>query len=232
MAEGYSLKVYDPPIKAGFLQKLEQVSTLWLQDKGKTELTFTEGIFDPAILKNHLIMAIESADEKVYAFLDVVPCGIPGMAVYDLIRQLPDAPNGILDMLLCQAFLYFKDKGYQQVNMGLAPLSGIDGRSFAQKTIRYAYEHLRAFGHFKGLRRYKEKFSPAWEKKIPGVRRRLPAPAGAGCTEKGVGNSCLGDLRQFHFSSLPVGEQSQVHQVKKINTHKQSLPQARVTDQV
>lgn len=164
-AEGYVFKVYDPPIKAGLLQKLEQVSTLWLQGKGKPELTFTEGVFDPAILINHPIMTIENADEKVYAFLDVVPSGIPGMAVYDLIRQLPDAPNGILDMLLCQAFLYFKGKGFQKVNMGLAPLSGIDGRSFSQKTIRYAYEHLRAFGHFKGLRKYKEKFSPTWEKK-------------------------------------------------------------------
>ncbi|WP_242917208.1 phosphatidylglycerol lysyltransferase domain-containing protein [Pontibacter liquoris] len=164
-SDGFAFKVYDPPIKAGLLQKLEQVSTLWLQDKGKAELTFTEGVFDAAILKDHPILTIEKADEKVYAFLDVVPCGVPGMAVYDLIRQLPDAPNGVLDMLLCQAFLYFKAKGYRKVNMGLAPLSGIDGRSFQQKTIRYAYEHLRTFGHFKGLRKYKEKFSPAWEKK-------------------------------------------------------------------
>ncbi|HEY4650455.1 MAG TPA: phosphatidylglycerol lysyltransferase domain-containing protein, partial [Pontibacter sp.] len=164
-ADGYVFKVYDPPVKAGLLQKLEQVSSLWLQDKGKAELTFTEGIFDPAILQNHPILTIENADEKVYAFLDVVPSGMPGMAVYDLIRQLPDAPNGILDMLLCRAFLYFKNKGFEKVNMGLAPMSGIDGRNVPQKTIRYAYEHLRAFGHFKGLRKYKEKFSPSWEKK-------------------------------------------------------------------
>ncbi|NEM97441.1 phosphatidylglycerol lysyltransferase domain-containing protein [Pontibacter burrus] len=164
-AEGFIFKVYDPPIKAGLLQKLEQVSTLWLQEKGKAELSFTEGVFDPAILINHPILTIEKADEKVYAFLDVVPSGIPGMAVYDLIRQLPDAPNGILDMLLCQTFLYFKAKGFEKVNMGLAPMSGIDGKNIPQKTIRYAYENLRAFGHFKGLRKYKEKFSPTWEKK-------------------------------------------------------------------
>jgi phosphatidylglycerol lysyltransferase len=49
--------------------------------------------------------------------------------------------------------------------MGLVPMSGINGRNITQKTIRYAYEHLHAFGHFKGLRKYKEKFSPSWEKK-------------------------------------------------------------------
>jgi phosphatidylglycerol lysyltransferase len=163
--EGYIFRVYDPPIKEGLLQKLELVSAQWLLDKGQAEMTFTEGVFDPSMLKNHIIMTIENADEKVYAFLDLVPSGVPDMAVYDLIRQLPDAPNGTLDMLLCKMFLYLKDKGYLKVNMGLAPMSGINGRNITQKTIRYAYEHLHAFGHFKGLRKYKEKFSPSWEKK-------------------------------------------------------------------
>jgi phosphatidylglycerol lysyltransferase len=49
--------------------------------------------------------------------------------------------------------------------MGLAPLSGIEGINLAEKTIRYAYENLKMFGHFKGLRKYKDKFFPRWEKK-------------------------------------------------------------------
>ncbi len=47
----------------------------------------------------------------------------------------------------------------------MAPLSGIEGENLAEKTIHYAYENLKAFGHFKGLRKYKDKFLPVWEQK-------------------------------------------------------------------
>ena len=99
------------------------------------------------------------------AFLNIIPDYAPGEATYDLIRKTEDSPNGVLDMLLAKTFMYLKEKGYTSVNMGLAPLSGIEGVNLAEKTIRYAYENLKAFGHFKGLRKYKDKFFPTWEKK-------------------------------------------------------------------
>ena len=91
-------------------------------------------------------------------------------------------------MLLSKAFLYFKEQGYEKVNLGLAPLSGISGVDLKEKAVKYAYETLRTFGHFKGLRKYKEKFYPAWEKKylvydhsyhllqIPAALRRVSDP--------------------------------------------------------
>jgi phosphatidylglycerol lysyltransferase len=87
------------------------------------------------------------------------------MSSYDLIRKVADAPNGILDLLLIKTFFYLKEQGYQKVNMGLAQLSGIPGTNLTQKTVRFAYENLKAFGQFKGLRKYKEKFNPSWEKR-------------------------------------------------------------------
>ncbi|WP_443944696.1 phosphatidylglycerol lysyltransferase domain-containing protein [Pedobacter sp. AW1-32] len=163
--EGFIFKVYEGPQKEGLLQKLQTVSDNWLRELDQKEVAFTQGVFDKSILKNQTILTIEDQEEKIYAFLNIIPDYAPGEATYDLIRKETDAPNGVLDMLLAKTFLYLKEQGFQSVNMGLAPLSGIDGVDITQKTIKYAYENLRAFAQFKGLRKYKEKFYPSWKKK-------------------------------------------------------------------
>ncbi len=164
-AEGYELKIYKAPIKEGLLQKLEIVSDTWIKELGEKEVAFTQGIFDKSILKTQTILTIEDQEEKVYAFLNIIPDYAEGEATYDLIRKINDGPNGVLDMLLAKTFLYLKEEGFKSVNMGLAPMSGMENVNFTQKTIKYAYENLKAFGQFKGLRKYKEKFHPNWEKK-------------------------------------------------------------------
>lgn len=164
-AEGFDFNVYHAPIKEGLLQKLEKVSDNWLRELGQKEVAFTQGVFDRSILKEQTILTIEDKEEKVYAFLNLVPDFAPGEATYDIIRKVNDGPNGVLDVLLSKTFLYLKEQGYQSVNMGLAPLSGIDGINMTQKTIKYAYDNLKVFAQFKGLRKYKEKFYPSWKKK-------------------------------------------------------------------
>lgn len=163
--DGFLCKIHEAPIQEGLLQKLELVSNQWLAELGQKEITFTEGIFDASILKNQTIITIEDKEERVYAFLNLIPVYKPGMSSYDLIRKVADAPNGILDLLLIKTFFYLKEQGYQKVNMGLAQLSGIPGTNLTQKTVRFAYENLKVFGQFKGLRKYKEKFNPSWEKR-------------------------------------------------------------------
>lgn len=164
-AGGFIFKVNLPNHMDDFLQKLEKVSEHWLKSLNQNEVAFTQGVFDKSILQQHIIITIVDAQEKIHAFLNLVPDYAPGEATYDLIRKEPDAPNGILDMLLAKTYSYLKEEGYTSVNMGLAPLSGIEGNNFTQKTIKYAYENLKAFAQFKGQRKYKEKFFPQWKKK-------------------------------------------------------------------
>ncbi len=164
-SEGFDIRVYQPPIKEGLLQKLEMVSNNWLTVMNQKEIAFTQGVFDRAILKGQTIITVEDKEERVFAFLNLIPDFAPGEATYDLIRKVDDAPNGVLDLLMAKTLIYLKEQGYKSANLGLAPLSGIEGTNLAEKTINYAYENLKAFGHFKGLRKYKEKFFPSWEKK-------------------------------------------------------------------
>ena len=43
-------------------------------------------------------------------------------------------------------------------------MSGIEqGKDFPEKTIKFAYEQIRSFSHYKGLRGFKNKFDPEWQ---------------------------------------------------------------------
>ncbi len=190
-SEGFDIKVYQPPIKEGLLQKLEMVSNNWLSEMKQKEIAFTQGVFDRAILRDQPIITVENQEERVFAFLNLVPDYADGEATYDLIRKVIDAPNGVLDMLMAKTLMYLKENGYKSANLGLAPLSGIEGTNLAEKTISYAYENMKAFGHFKGLRKYKEKFFPVWEDKISCLQLRLSPVTGAFSFAKGIGRQII-----------------------------------------
>lgn len=166
IASGFDLKIFQPPIKEGVIQKLKQVSDEWLIADDREEIVFASGIFDAAELKQQTICVVENAEERIVAFANIIPNYSKGEATYDLIRKANDAPNGVVDFLLVKMFEYFKESGFTRVNMGLAPMAGLDkAENIAERTIKLAYENIRQFGHYKGLRDYKEKFYPEWENK-------------------------------------------------------------------
>ena len=121
-AEGFDIKVYQPPIKDGLLQKLEMVSDKWLSEMNQKEIAFTQGVFDKSILKEQTIITVEDKEEKVFAFLNLIPDFAPGEATYDLIRKINDAPNGVLDLLMAKTLLYMKEKGFRRANLGSCPV--------------------------------------------------------------------------------------------------------------
>lgn len=164
-SDGYTVQIHQAPIKEGLLQKLEQVSNDWIQKLEQKEVAFTQGVFDKLILKEQTIITVEDKEAKVYAFLNIVPDYAQGEATYDLIRKVHDAPNGVLDMILAKTLIFLKEQGYKTVNLGLAPMSGIEGDNLRERTLKYAYENIKTFEHFRGLRKYKDKYFPVWKKK-------------------------------------------------------------------
>lgn len=162
--KGLKAIVHNPPIKDGILQKLKSVSDEWLRDTGRKEIIFSQGMFAWEELKMQTIITVESAEEKIIAFLNIIPDYAEGEGTYDLIRKTTDAPNGIMDFLLVELFNYLKSQNYKSVNLGLAPLSGLDDpQNFPEKSMKYAYEKIKSFSHYKGLRDFKEKFSSHWQ---------------------------------------------------------------------
>ncbi|MHA4895241.1 phosphatidylglycerol lysyltransferase domain-containing protein [Pedobacter sp. PWIIR3] len=164
--QGFVTKIYEAPILDGLLQKLKSVSDEWLSDTGREEIIFSQGMFDHLELKQQTIITIENAEEKIVAFLNVIPDFVKGEGTYDLIRKTADAPNGSIDFIMVALFNYLKARGYLAVNLGFAPLSGLASpENFPERSMKFAYEKISSFSHYKGLRAAKEKFSPAWSNK-------------------------------------------------------------------
>lgn len=163
---GFKATIHEAPVKDGILQKIKSVSDEWLEDMERTEIIFSQGMFDWAELKQQTIITVENAEEKIVAFLNIIPDYAPNESTYDLIRKTADAPNGIMDFILVELFKYLREKQIRYVNLGFAPMSGLDDpHTFPEKSMKFAYEKIRSFSHYKGLRDYKEKFDPTWYNK-------------------------------------------------------------------
>jgi phosphatidylglycerol lysyltransferase len=164
--EGFKSSIHIPPIKDGLLQKLKAVSDEWLDSTNRDEIIFSQGMFRWDELKNRTIITVENPEEKVIAFLNIIPDFVPGEGTYDLIRKTEDSPHGVMDFILVELFKYMKSQNYSKVNLGFAPMSGIgDPHTFPERTMKFAYEKIRSFSHFKGSRNFKDKFFPTWYNK-------------------------------------------------------------------
>lgn len=163
---GYKSNIHTPPIKDGLLQKIKSVSDEWLEDTARSEIVFSQGMFVWEELKQQTLITVENSEEKIVAFLNIIPDFASGEGTYDLVRKTCDAPNGVMDFLIVELFQYLKSQGYLYANMGFAPMSGLnDPHTFKEKSMKFAYEKIRGFSQYKGLREYKEKFVTVWNNK-------------------------------------------------------------------
>ena len=161
--QGYVTNFCHPPLKDGLIQKLKSVSDEWLTQTGRQEIVFSQGMFVEKEIKQQTIITVENHEEKIIAFLNIIPDNVKDEGTYDLLRKTADAPNGIMDYILVELFKYFKATGIRYVNLGFAPLSGLnDPHNFTEKSMKFAYEKIRSFSQYKGQRDYKDKFNPVW----------------------------------------------------------------------
>ncbi|MGE5425425.1 MAG: phosphatidylglycerol lysyltransferase domain-containing protein [Syntrophothermus sp.] len=161
---GYKATVHLPPLKDGLLQKLQAVSGDWLKTTRRTELVFSQGIFIWEEIKQQTVITVENAEELVIAFLNIIPDFAPGEGTYDLIRKTKEAPHGVLEFLLIELFKHLRSQNLKRADIGFVPLSGIKTPStVGERSLKFAYEKLRPFSHYKRMRYFREKFFPEWE---------------------------------------------------------------------
>ncbi len=163
---GYTSHIHFPPIKDGLIQKIKSVSDEWLDYNDRSEIVFSQGMFIWEELKQQTLITVENAEEKIVAFLNIIPSYVKGEGTYDLLRKTADAPNGVMDFILIELFSYLKSQNYSSVNLGFAPMSGLDDpQTFPERSVKFAYEKISGFSQYKGLREYKEKFVTQWYNK-------------------------------------------------------------------
>jgi lysylphosphatidylglycerol synthetase-like protein (DUF2156 family) len=108
------------------------------------------------------------ADGRPVGFLRLVPCygRDPGYSL-DLMRRVPDAPNGVSEFLIANTALTLGAGGFRRLSMNFAAW----GRLFGEGARLSAWERveraiataLNPFFQIRTLRDFNQKFAPEWE---------------------------------------------------------------------
>jgi phosphatidylglycerol lysyltransferase len=163
--EGLSFHVIPPEAVAPALPELRRVSAAWLARRRAAEKGFSLGAFTDEYVARQGVAAVYQGDAMV-AFATLMTTDTKEDASVDLMRYVPSAPPGTMDVLLVRLLLHFKSEGYRRFDLGMAPLSGIEERAFSPHWHRLAhllFEHGESFYNFRGVRSFKDKFAPIWE---------------------------------------------------------------------
>lgn len=173
--DGCTCEVIPPPGVAVLLPELRAISDGWLAEKRTREKGFSLGFFDDAYLC-HCPVAVVRQGTRAIAFTNLWLAGDQEELSLDLMRHLPEAPNGVMEYLFVSLMLWGKEQGFRWLSLGMAPLAGLENRPFAPLWNRIGamiFRHGEEFYNFAGLRQYKAKFDPVWEP------RYLVCPGGA-----------------------------------------------------
>ncbi|WP_157085490.1 GNAT family N-acetyltransferase, partial [Sphingomonas adhaesiva] len=147
------------------MDELARVSDEWVRAKRHEEKGFSLGRFDRDYL-SHFDIALVLIDGRIVAFANLWLTAGRSEASVDLMRQVDDAPPGTMDFLFVHLLQWAQARGYRRFTLGIAPLSGIEGRRLAPawaKAAALVFRHGERFYGFRGLRAYKEKYAPEWE---------------------------------------------------------------------
>ncbi|WP_376975609.1 bifunctional lysylphosphatidylglycerol flippase/synthetase MprF [Arcanobacterium hippocoleae] len=164
-----------PPFDDQTMSQLREVSDSWLGKR--EEMGFSLGFFDPEYLSAGPIGVIKS-DRGFEGFVNIVFIDSARVS-FDLMRFRPDAPGGTMDGIMISLIEWAKALGFQELNIGMAPLSNVGRRAYshgAEKVVKYVHDFGNQIYNFRGLRAYKEKFKPTWKSRylVYSSARSLP----------------------------------------------------------
>jgi phosphatidylglycerol lysyltransferase len=96
----------------------------------------------------------------------------------DLMRRVPDAPPGVMELLLVGAMERFGSYGAQVLSLGLVALADISQEMTAveRKLVRFATDRLHLLENHETLFNFKQKFHPYWESRYLVTNTTLALP--------------------------------------------------------
>lgn len=157
-------------------REFDRVSGEWLKEKKTGKLKFTVGDvgLDEPMDKRYFYA--EDQAGRLMGF--IVFCPFESMKGYmaDVTRHGKEAPGGVTEKIMYEAFQVFKEEGAVYASLGLAPLANLvkEGETARGMTrlLEFVYHNLNSCYGFKDLFRAKEKYSPnEW---LPGYYVYLP----------------------------------------------------------
>ncbi|HEY1072237.1 phosphatidylglycerol lysyltransferase domain-containing protein [Brevundimonas sp.] len=174
--EGATFEVLAPGGARPWAAELRAVSDAWLDHHNGSEKAFSLGRFDIDYLDRSPV-AVAREGGRIVAFANLLTGARGEEAMIDLMRHDPDGPHGIMDYLFTRTAQWARSEGFQRLDLGMAPLSGLEDRRLAPVFARVGalvFEEGGAVYGFQGLRAYKGKFGPAWRPKFIAASTTTP----------------------------------------------------------
>ncbi|MFT3730509.1 MAG: bifunctional lysylphosphatidylglycerol flippase/synthetase MprF [Hyphomicrobium sp.] len=161
-----------------FYQPLKRVSDAWLAQRGHREKGFSLGFYNREYLKRHDV-AVLRHDNRIVAFANFWRNSVASAWTLDLMRQVPQSPEGAMEYLVLKLLEQAKSEGYRWLNLGMAPLSGLPDHRLASRWARVAglfFRYGDRLYNFEGVRIFKSKFKPEWRTKYLAYEHGLRLP--------------------------------------------------------
>ena len=166
--QGYTYELLLPPHHSAIIDRLSIISKEWLSDGGHDERGFAMGYFSPEYMQQCPVVIVRDAAGTIQAFLNQLPADFDKQeATYDLLRNTRTSLGNINDYLLMSFITTLQEQGYNELNLGLCPLVGLDEQdqdknTFLDGVLRFAYANGDRFYSFSGLYKFKVKYEPEW----------------------------------------------------------------------
>jgi len=164
--QGYTWELLQPPHIAAVTSRLREVSDDWLQLPGRQERGFMMGYFSEEYMQQGNLLVARDAAGTIQAFINQIPTYQPEEANFDLLRHTKKSLGNVNDYLLMAFIESCQTQGYERVNLGLCPFSGLDkkaeNKSVIDSAMRFVYANGDRFYSFSGLHRFKSKYEPTW----------------------------------------------------------------------
>lgn len=175
-----TFSIWSPHEVSQRLGELRQISDEWLAQHQSGEKRFSLGFFSEDYMKRFPCAVVSDPNGKAIAFANLWQTHCRNELSVDLMRHLPDAPKGIMEIIFIELLKWGKDQGFQSFNLGMAPLSGLSSHPLApawHKIASRIFHRGESFYNFQGLRSYKEKFHPDWQPRYLAVQGSWNLPS-------------------------------------------------------
>ncbi|GAA1501695.1 bifunctional lysylphosphatidylglycerol flippase/synthetase MprF [Nocardioides humi] len=155
----------DPRVVA----QVRAISDGWLRRQRTPELGFTLGGVDHAMDPRVRVALALDEDDRVHGFLSWLPVHGGGGRIHgwtlDLMRRPDDGFRPVIEFLIAESCLVFKDEGAQVVSLSAAPLARSEGEpdGWLQRGLERSARVLEPLYGFASLHAFKAKFSPRCE---------------------------------------------------------------------
>ena len=178
-AAGYTAEVRDyDELDEATLAELEHVSARWRRGAPERGFTMAMDTLRGAHQAGSAVVLARDGEDRVRAFVHLVPTyGRPAMSL-SLMRRDHDTPNGLMEFVVVRAIQLLRGRGVEEVSLNFAAFARWSTRPSGQVewALGHAVSLANPFFQIESLRRFNDKFGPRWEPRylVFEHRRGLP----------------------------------------------------------